>query len=215
MAADYRLAPEATGSDILDDMEAFWGWLGTFLPSIAQANSWKAQPDLTHILCVGQSTGGCLAVQSALLRPELNIKAIVSLYAPLEYDVPTFTVPHPRRILGTMPPAPRQAEAIIRSYAKKNKGRVRTAGDPAHMWELLLCVMQQGRVPSFMNAWSDSRIDIISLLKEVKKIPPIWLIHGVDDTVVRPLLSHPLLNLLSPDHLVRYLSSVRRFFLPH
>jgi len=188
VAADYRLAPEANGTDILNDMEAFWSWLATTLPSIAHAQAWQAQPDLTRILCVGQSTGGCLAVQSALLHPELDIKAIVSLYAPLEYDVPTFTVPHPRRILGTMPPAPRQAEAIIRSYAKKNKGHVRTAGDPAHMWELLLCVMQQGRVPTFMNAWSDPRIDIISLLKEVKRIPPIWLIHGEDDTVVRFLV---------------------------
>ena len=182
--------PEATGADILDDLEAFWDWLHNFLPSFAQSNSWKVQPDLTHLLCVGQSTGGCMAVQSALIQPELNIKAIVSLYAPLYNNVPSFTVPHPRRIMGTMPPPPRQAEGIIRSYIKKTKGSVRTVGDPVYMWELLLCMLQQGRLPSLWNAWPDTRLDTISLLKQVKKLPPLWLIHGEEDSVVRSPLIH-------------------------
>lgn len=199
VAPDYRLIPEANGTEILNDIEAFWDWLRTFLPPFAQANSWKARPDLSRILCVGQSTGGCLAVQSALIHPELNIKAVVTLYSPLEYDVPSFTVPHPRRILGTMPPPPRQAEAIIRAYMKKNKGRVRTAGDPAESWDLLLAIMQQGRVLSFMNAspgLPDTRLDIIPLLREVKKIPPLWLIHGREDTVVRLLSSRQTCHML-------------------
>ena len=184
IAPDYRLIPEATGADILDDVEAFWDWLHSFLPSYARSNSWKAQPDLSRLLCVGQSTGGCLAVQSSLVRPELDIKAVISLYAPLEYNVPSFTVPHPRRILGTMPPPPRQAESLIRSYTKRTKGTVRTAGNPSHMWELLLCMLQQGRVPSLMNARTDTRLDIISLLKQVRRLPPLWLIHGEEDSVV-------------------------------
>lgn len=185
IAPDYRLIPEATGADIVDDVEAFWVWLKGFLPSFAQSNLWTAQPDLSQILCVGQSAGGCLAVQSALIHPELNIKAIISLYAPLEWKVRSFTVPHPRRILGTMPPVPRKAEALIRSHIKKTKGTVRTTGDPAEMWELLLCMLQQGRVPSFMMARPDPRLDIMGLLKQVKQLPPLWIIHGKDDSVVR------------------------------
>ncbi len=165
--------------------------MGGSRPSFARSNSWKAQPDLTRLLCVGQSTGGCLAVQSALLHPELDIKAVVSLYAPLEYNVPSFMVPHPRRILGIMPPPPRQAEGIIRTYTKRTKGSVRTVGDPVHMWELFLCMLQQGRVPSLMSARPDARLDIISLLKQVKKLPPLWLIHGEEDSVVRSPLTHP------------------------
>lgn len=178
------MIPEATGADILDDVEAFWDWLSNFLPSFAQSNTWNAQPDLGQILCVGQSAGGCLAVQSALIHPELNIKAIVSLYAPLAWNVRSFTVPHPRRILGTMPPVPRKAEALIRSHVKRTKGSVRTAGDPAQTWELLLCMLQQGRLPSFMMARADERLDVMGLLKQVKKLPPLWLIHGKEDSVV-------------------------------
>lgn len=188
--------PEATGADIFDDLDAFWKWLHTFLPSFAQTNSSKAQPDLTRILCVGQSTGGCMAVHSALIHPELNIKAVVSLYAPLYHNIPSFTIPRPRRIMGTMPPPPRRAEALIRSYAKNTKGTVRTAGDPVHMWELLLCMLQQGRLLSLINARPDPRLDTVSLLKQAKRLPPLWLIHGEEDSVVRPTLTHTMLNLL-------------------
>jgi pimeloyl-ACP methyl ester carboxylesterase len=165
-------------------VDAFWDWLGVFLPNFAESNAWKAQPDLSRILCVGQSTGGCLAVQSALMHPDLHFKAVISLYAPLEYNVPSFTVPFPRRILGTMPPPSRQAESLLRAYNKKTKGTVRTEGDPVTMWELLLCMLQQGRVPAVMNAKKDSRLNIISMLKQVRRLPPLWLIHGKEDTVV-------------------------------
>lgn len=190
VAPDYRLIPEATGADILDDVEAFWDWLHGFLPGFAQAHAWTAQPDLGRILSVGQSTGGCLAVQSALIRPEMGIRAVVSLYAPLVYNVPSFTVPRPRRILGTMPPPPGQAERLIRAHIKRTRGTIRTTGDPAHMWELLLCIMQQGRVPSLMNTRQDPRLDIVSLLNRVHKLPPLWLVHGKEDSVVSCSLSH-------------------------
>ena len=143
ITADYRLMPEAAGADILDDMEAFWNWLSDILPSIAE--SWSAQPDLNRILCVGQSSGGCMAVQSALLRPH-KIKAIVSMYAPLHRSLPHFTIPQPRIIMGAPPSPPRQAEIKIRSYMKSMSPKaVRTTGDPADMWELLRCILQQAR----------------------------------------------------------------------
>nr|A0A345BJN2.1 RecName: Full=Probable carboxylesterase clz11; AltName: Full=Squalestatin S1 biosynthesis cluster protein clz11; AltName: Full=Zaragozic acid A biosynthesis cluster protein 11 [Curvularia lunata]AXF50645.1 hydrolase [Curvularia lunata] len=186
VSPDYRLLPEATGADIFDDVEAFWNWLHTSLPSLAQSYSWQAQPDLTRILCVGQSGGGSMAVHSALLHPEYSIKVIVSLYAPLYHNVPNLTVPRPRRILGTMPPPPRKAEGLIRSYIKQSKGSVRTGGNPFDMWELLLCLLQQGRLISLMNIKPDSRLDTPFLLRQVGKLPPLWLIHGEDDSVVGP-----------------------------
>jgi len=92
--------------------------------------------------------------------------------------------------LGTMPPPPRQAEGLIRSYIKRTKGSVRTVGDPVHMWELLLCMLQQGRVPCHIYAKPDPRLDVISLLKQAEKLPPLWLIHGEEDSVVRSPLIH-------------------------
>lgn len=83
VAPDYRSTPEASGADILDDVAAFWTWLSVCLPSRAKTGLWKAQPDLQRALCVGQSSGGCMVVGSVLLRPEVSVKAVVPLYAPL------------------------------------------------------------------------------------------------------------------------------------
>lgn len=49
-------------------------------------------------------------------------------------------------------------------------------------------MLQQGRLPSFMMARPDERLDIMGLLKQVKKLPPLWLIHGKEDSVVCPSL---------------------------
>ncbi|OCK74973.1 putative polyketide synthase [Lepidopterella palustris CBS 459.81] len=188
ITADYRLMPEATGADILDDIEAFWNWLYDTLPLIA--DSWTAQPDLNRILCVGQSSGGCMAVQSALLRPDMNIKAIVSMYAPLHRAVPYFTVPQPRKIMGAPPFPPRQAEAKIRSYIKSMPPEaVRTTGDPTDMWELLRCILQQGWLPRLIDARPDARLDIFAMMEQTNVLPPIWFIHGEQDSVVPPICS--------------------------
>jgi len=182
ITADYRLMPEAAGADILDDMEAFWNWLSDILPSIAE--SWSAQPDLNRILCVGQSSGGCMAVQSALLHPH-KIKAIVSMYAPLHRSLPHFTIPQPRIIMGAPPSPPRQAEIKIRSYMKSMSPKaVRTTGDPADMWELLRCILQQGWLPRLIDAKPDARLDIYAMMEQTNVLPPIWFIHGEQDSVV-------------------------------
>ncbi|EME41519.1 hypothetical protein DOTSEDRAFT_90348 [Dothistroma septosporum NZE10] len=194
VAPDYRLMPEASGADILDDVEAFWTWLSACLSSHAETGLWKAQPDLQRILCVGQSSGGCMAVGSALLKPEVGIKAVVSLYAPLYPHVPDFTVPRPRRIMGTMPPSPGQAEARIRNYMKQKTGNVRTAGDAAGMWDLLLCLLQQGRLTYLWTARPDSRLDAVSLLLQAKTLPSLWVIHGEDDSVIPPRCSSLFLD---------------------
>src|SRR5256885_5093150 len=72
ISPDYRLLPEANGADTLNDVESFWDWLHSILPSIAK--SWHARPDLTKIACCGQSCGGRLATQSALLFPQSKIR---------------------------------------------------------------------------------------------------------------------------------------------
>ncbi|KAA8648031.1 alpha/beta hydrolase [Aspergillus tanneri] len=127
VAPDYRLLPEATGADIMDDMDAFWTW---FLRNTAP------------------SAGGTIASHSALERPDAAVKAVVSLYGPLYGNVPGLKMSRPRKILGSMPPPPRQAEANnIRSYIQRTKVAVRTHGDVLEMWGLFACILQQGRLP--------------------------------------------------------------------
>lgn len=145
ISPDYRLLPEANGSDILADVDEFSNWMRDELPSIADRESWHASPDLGRVACIGESGGGWLAMQSALLfSAKIDIKAVISISAPLDGSCTAkYTVPGPKVILGARPPPPREAEALIREYMRSFKpGAVRSEGDPAEMWQLLLCIFR-------------------------------------------------------------------------
>lgn len=146
ISPDHRLLPEATGTDVLDDVEAFADWMHDQLPSIADREAWHASPDLGRVAAVGASSGGYLAMQMALLfSKKIDVKAVMSVCAPLN-DISSGTlVPRgPRRILGSWPPPPRQAEALIRDYIRGIKpGAVRSEGDPADMWPMLLSIARE------------------------------------------------------------------------
>lgn len=60
LSTAHRLKPEATGLDIIRDVEYFRTWLHTELPSIL--GSWHSHPDLSNIACCGESVGGYLLV---------------------------------------------------------------------------------------------------------------------------------------------------------
>jgi acetyl esterase/lipase len=145
ISPDYRLLPEANGADILADVEAFWTWMRDDLPSIADQESWHVSPDLNRIACVGESAGGWLAVHSSLLfSSRIEIKAVISISAPLgDSGAIKYSVPGPRVIMGARPPPARQAELMIKKYIRAIKpGAIRSVGDPAEMWQLLLCIFR-------------------------------------------------------------------------
>lgn len=162
---DYRLLPESTMADILSDVDHFWRWVQRDLLRIAEEQSWGVLPDLSRILCCGESSGGCLAVYSGLELSsilsdravpdreaaisgyaDVAIQAVISTYAPLDLDVPELRIPRPRTIMGMRPPPPRRAEVLIRSYLQslQQSGDIRTWQEPTpEMWELFLCMIQQ------------------------------------------------------------------------
>ena len=167
----------------MSDVECFWSWLHGTLPSISQ--SWHARPDLSKVACCGESAGGYLAVQSALLFPDSNIKVIISASGPIHANVPHFTIPGPKTIMGSRPQPPRQTEATIRNYLKNMKpGAIRTGCEPGEMWELVICIMQQAYLPRLMGAKGNKWLDVMETLDRVKTMPPIWAIHGQQDSFV-------------------------------
>ena len=110
-------------------------------PSIADRESWHASPDLGRVAAIGASSGGYLATQMAFLfSDKIDVKAVMSVCGPLNDSSGGSSIPRgPRRILGSWPPPPRQAEALIRDYIRGIKpGAVRSEGDPADMWPMLL-----------------------------------------------------------------------------
>ncbi|THV75269.1 alpha/beta-hydrolase [Aureobasidium pullulans] len=72
---NYRLLPEANGREVLDDINDFWSWVKTSLPSEVAKMAKGVEVDTTNTLVAGESAGGYLAIQSSLLRPSAGIKA--------------------------------------------------------------------------------------------------------------------------------------------
>jgi acetyl esterase/lipase len=54
---DYRLLPEATGNDILDDVSDFWAWLSKDFPTAMANTKTGIEPDVQDIAVIGESAG--------------------------------------------------------------------------------------------------------------------------------------------------------------
>ncbi|KAE8135206.1 Alpha/Beta hydrolase protein [Aspergillus pseudotamarii] len=216
VSPDYRLLPESNGADILSDIDHFWQWIQRDLVDIAEERRWGVIPDLSRVLCCGESSGGCLAVYSALglssilcrdsmsrvnargkeAKP-ITIKAVISISSPLDPNVPELRIPRPRKFMGTKAPPPRQAEGLIRNYIKNMRpGSIRTGQNPTlDMWELLLCILQQCYLPRLIKGNGDKDMFglLMGLLKKEEKSAdagiPTWVIHGTEDTLIPHICS--------------------------
>lgn len=171
------MLPEATATEIIADVGDFWHWLHDEFPALAE--NWNIVPDLSRIACTGQSAGGYLAVQSALLFGELSkIKVIATMGGSIDANIPQCRLPGPRLILGKRPPPPGKAESIIRTYLKGIKREtVRTSGDVVEMWNLVTCVLQQAYLARWLSPDGNEELDVIKVMKKTKSIPPSELIH--------------------------------------
>jgi hypothetical protein len=57
VAPDYRLLPEVSGKDILEDMDDFWHWVHSsqFAETIKDASDGHVTPDLDRLLVAGEA----------------------------------------------------------------------------------------------------------------------------------------------------------------
>ena len=206
---DYRLLPESTGSDILSDVAHFWKWMGSFLPEYMERNELPV-PDIGNVLCCGESSGGFISVYCALhlesmlqqycqpdagsgddVGEQVQIRAVISVSAPLDATAPEYKVPRPRVFMGRSPPPPRQALAKIRGYIHRIPPQsIRTGCEPtSHMWELLLCIAQQALLPRLFGRDAGNNLPALEGLMETlgrreRIMIPVWVVHGSDDTMV-------------------------------
>ncbi|KAK3322721.1 Alpha/Beta hydrolase protein [Apodospora peruviana] len=169
----YRLLPEATGTDILDDIKDFWDWLYRRLGSAVSEKWTGVSIDLGRIAVAGEGAGGTLALQSGLLWPQVGIKVVMVHSGALDPDSTAFN--------------PRQAQAcededrFVTEYLKGIKrGTFRVSSPfPEHL-ELVQAAINTGRIRELLG--NDEWMHIRSNLRKAKAVPAIWITQGADDS---------------------------------
>ncbi|KAH8705252.1 Alpha/Beta hydrolase protein [Talaromyces proteolyticus] len=208
VSANYRFLPEATGVDILTDIDDFWTWvhsseLAHLLSSHPSSNGSPIELDLDRCLAAGDSAGGLLSVYLGLSHAEDGIRAITGSSPMLNIDPPT-VYPSVQSTLLPTPP-----ESFIDEFVGRiQPGTVVTSENPsfANPSERLLffgAAFGHHRLPEFYTRDYESSTthhDRIFQLQRLDqpdiKLPKggIVIVHGEQDDIVAVESSHRFIN---------------------
>lgn len=181
LAPDYWLLPEASGIDILRDVRGFYSWLNT--DNLAAVLPGGVQLDLEDLLVFGESAGGWMAVQSALLDESRGkVAAIVARYPMLDLRDRFYCEAYEKVIFN--PPASQLGTEVVDRHLEKIEGRDLTVISvfPPERTPLVIAAMQHGMLEKWMGDTRD--LHPLEVL-DVKRIQtPMWILHGLEDNVV-------------------------------
>jgi acetyl esterase/lipase len=178
---DYRLMPESTGLEILEDVADFWTWVNTKLPTVLSQLSPGVEADLSSIAVIGESAGGYLSIQSALLHPELTgIKAIVAAYPVIDVTTPFWTETYEKVMMGF---SQQPASVVSDHLAAIKPGAVVPADPTLSRSPLAFAIVQNGRYLEFLG--KDEKLQPLKNLEKFKgDLPFLFAYHGRQDSAV-------------------------------
>ena len=174
------MLPEANGYDILADLSDLWQWIFDRLPSyVTRVGRRGLEIDFEHILVVGDSSGGYLAVQSVLTQPAGIFKMLVGLYPQLDMQSDFYNTKFEKTPLS-MPMLP--TEIVDKHVAATKPGTVVSSADPPTRVDLACSIVQNGRMLEFLG--SDEVLFPLEMVGKVGSMPPTLIVHGKEDTTV-------------------------------
>ncbi|KAM0817627.1 putative Alpha/beta-hydrolase [Seiridium cardinale] len=190
----YRLLPEAKGTEILDDVRDFWIWVHSKLPAII-ADKWPhITVNLGRVACFGESAGGYLTLQSAMLFPEAKIKVALPQYAAMYPDIKQYN-----EALPISADEKAQASAGLDKYMSTIRpGAIRLTAPFPEFSPIVQNTIQSQRHRELLG--DDKRMTLDYGLKTVKNLPPIWYLQGTDDKIVACAASNELIDRLRKSH---------------
>lgn len=180
VSADFRLLPEATGTDMLSDMSDLWKWTYSELrPLLSHTVAAAPQIDFAHILAEGDSSGGWLAVQSALTQPAGSIKAVIGLYPQLDMRDSFFNTKFENQLFG-MPMLP--TEIVDAHVAAMAPRAVVTSAYPPSRLDVACSMVQNGRVVEFLE--ESKELFPVEMVALAEHMLAVMIFHGSEYSLV-------------------------------
>ena len=192
---DYRLLPEANGSDILEDVSDFWQWVRNDLQDyIDQHSDSHVEIDLSRTIALGESVGGYLAVQSGFLapviEPAIRICGIVAQSPMLDLEDPWYTVPGHKEVLKPLH-LPLISDSMIADHLREMRANGPivpvTERAPEDYFPLVVACIQHGYTTTFLQGDEKTlNLDCFPLrrLNKIHSYPPLFILHGLQDSAV-------------------------------
>lgn len=181
VSPDYRLLPEASGAEILEDVRDFYRWLCT--PGVLAALLPEGVlPDVEHSLVIGESAGGWIAVQSGLLPgARACISAVIARYPMLDL--------RDRHYAGDCKQDPFATSGVewdrtaVATHVERLTGdEVVTSAIPPARMPLVVDSIRGGTLSKLLG--EDSSLYPLEAIQGATGYPPLWVIHGLEDRLV-------------------------------
>jgi fermentation-respiration switch protein FrsA (DUF1100 family) len=178
---NYRLAPEHTGDDILEDIADFWTWFRSSLPTYLASKESSISPDLSKVLVHGESAGGWCALQSILTEPKSTFKACFLQY-PVVNAFPT--LPGDIIMGESLPPK----EVLDEFLASIVPGTIISSVTPPARDFVAPMLRAYKRWGEFFGTGRHIMPD--TAIENAKFFVPTHIVHGKDDTNVPVRWTH-------------------------
>ncbi|KAI9038593.1 alpha/beta-hydrolase [Aspergillus affinis] len=171
---NYRLLPDSTGMDIMEDIDHLWAWVTSKLADTLRDHFSGIEPDLSRIMTAGESAGGYLSVQLSLNHPDA-IKSCISEFPCIDLKSAPFTAQHSN---------PRAPPSLVQDYLanKEDKNSILSSDITISRFPFAFSMMDNSRFLEFFG--TDERLFPFERVSRGAKIPPLFLIHGLDDDIV-------------------------------
>ncbi|KAF5236483.1 hypothetical protein FANTH_11251 [Fusarium anthophilum] len=174
VSPNYRLIPEATVSDVLQDLESFWAWLHNYLPSQVSMNFGNVRLDIQKIVVAGESAG---------------ISVAISQYGTMLFNHDFMIKRSPKEEAEIVP------ELLVDEHLRSMKaGAVRTSSVGDEALRLSAAFVQHGRYDGFLGG--NPCIFLEEAEKHAINVPPIWIIQGTEDSMALVESSQALVDRL-------------------
>ena len=188
VSPNYRLLPESSVLEVLEDVEDHWQWMHQSLPILLQRETkGTVKADLSRIMTIGDSAGGYLSVQMGLSHPG-EIRAVNAVYPMVNPKAPYFSSGRERPVFN-LPAYPQDTlrshqDDIRRQEAVTQEPVIVSAAADADRFRLMFATCQHGQLGQLFPAAPISPYPL-ERLDAGARFPRggVLILHGRDDSV--------------------------------